>query len=69
MATITQKLGDRIRQLRKKQGLSQEQVAAKAKIDLTTLNEIENGNRNPSIRTVYKISLALNVNLSNLLNI
>lgn len=66
MATITQKLGEKIRKLRKKQGLSQEQVAVEAKIDLTTLNEIENGNRNPSVKTIYKISLALKTPIEDL---
>jgi transcriptional regulator with XRE-family HTH domain len=63
MATITEKLGSRIRQLRRKQNLSQEELAIKAKIDLTSVNEIESGNRNPSVRTVHKIAIALDTSL------
>jgi transcriptional regulator with XRE-family HTH domain len=64
MATITEKLGSKIRHLRTKQKLSQEELAIKAKLDLTSINEIENGSRNPSVRTVHKIALALKTPLS-----
>ena len=63
MASVTEKLGNRIRQLRKSKDLSQEELAEKADLDLTSINEIEAGNRNPSVRTVNKISLALKLSL------
>jgi transcriptional regulator with XRE-family HTH domain len=59
MASIYEKLGNKVKQLRKKAGLSQEELAERAKIDLTTVNEIENGTRNPSLKTIHKISLGL----------
>jgi transcriptional regulator with XRE-family HTH domain len=58
MATNYKKVGDNIRKLRKRAGLSQEDVSSKAKIDLTTVNEIEGGLRNPSLKTLRKISNA-----------
>ncbi len=66
MASIYEKLGSEIRRLRKRQNLSQEELAEKAKLDLTSVSEIESGLRNPSLKTIYKIALALKVNLSEL---
>lgn len=66
MASIYEKLGNRIKQLRKKQGLSQEELAAKAKLDLTSVSEIESGLRNPSLKTINKLSLALKASFSEL---
>lgn len=66
MATIYVKLGQKIRKNRTRLGLSQEELAEKAKLDLTSVNEIENGSRNPSVKTIHKIALALNTSISDL---
>ncbi len=66
MASIYEKLGNKIKSLRKKAGFSQEDLAVKAKIDLTSVSEIESGLRNPSLKTLYKISLALKISLQEL---
>jgi len=66
MATIYQRLGRKIRELRKLKGLSQEELTEAAGLDLTTVSEVESGKRNPSLKTVYKISLALKTSLSEL---
>ncbi len=58
MASIYEKLGNRVKQLRKNADLSQEELAEKAKLDLTTISEIESGLRNPSLKTIHKIALA-----------
>lgn len=68
MATIYEKLGNRIKQLRKKAGISQEELAEKAKLDLTSVSEIESGLRNPSLKTIHKLSLALRTSLSEIFN-
>lgn len=68
MATIYQKVGDNIRKLRKRAGLSQEDISTKAKLDLTTVSEIESGLRNPSLKTLHKISNALKADLKELFN-
>lgn len=67
MATVQQKLGEKIRRLRKGQGLSQESLAALVKMDLTSINEIENGKRNPSLKTIGKVARALKVSSKELL--
>lgn len=63
MATIYEKLGNKIRDLRRKANLSQEELAEKAKLDLTSVSEIESGLRNPSLKTLHKISSALSLSL------
>jgi len=68
MATVTQRFGARVREIRKKRGMSQQDLAEKAKVDLTTINELEIGNREPMLRTIWKIANALNVRMSQLLD-
>lgn len=67
MGTIYKKLGDNIRELRKKKGLTQEKLAELAHMDPKSVIEIENGNRNPTLKTIRKIALALKVDVSELL--
>lgn len=62
------KLGERIKKLRKEKGLTQEKLAELAKVDPKSIIEIENGKRNPTLRTLNKVSLALKVPLENLLH-
>lgn len=59
---ITEKVGLRIKELRTILGLSQEKLALKAEIDRTYLAGVEQGKRNPSIKSLEKIINALEVN-------
>jgi len=45
--------------LRLERGLSQEQLAFAAEIDLTYLGGIERGKRNPSLMVIVRIAAAL----------
>ncbi|VEG12339.1 helix-turn-helix domain-containing protein [Moraxella cuniculi] len=58
---ILQKVGEKLRKLRTSQGLSQEKLALEAEIDRTYLTGIEQGKRNPSLKTLEKILNALGV--------
>jgi len=58
---ITEKIGLRIKELRNSLGLSQEKLALKADIDRTYLAGVEQGKRNPSIKSLEKIIEALGV--------
>jgi len=69
MATINTRFGERVRKLREKRGMKQSQLAIKAKLDLTTINEVENGNRDPMLKTIWKIANALDVSISELTNL
>lgn len=63
---ITEKIGTRIRELRKETGLSQEKFAAKIGMDRTYFASVELGKRNISIINLEKIANGLNVSLSEL---
>lgn len=55
------RLGKRIQKLRKQASLTQEELAEKVKLSAKYIQFIENGNRVPSLKTVYKIARALNI--------
>ena len=60
-------IGDKIRQLRQKQGLTQEALALKCGMPYTTLTKIEsNAITKPSIQTVTKIAEGLRVSIDEL---
>ena len=58
---ITEKVGQRIKDLRTEIGISQEKLALKAEIDRTYLAGVENGKRNLSIKSLEKITNALSI--------
>lgn len=62
------KLGRKIKRLRKELKISQEELAAKAKIHRTYMGRIERGESNPPVYTVYKIAKALKKPLKELFN-
>ncbi len=52
---------------RKGKGVTQEELAATLSMHRTYIGLIERGERNPTIRTLYKIAKALGVQASDLL--
>ncbi len=63
MEDIVVVLGKRIRALRLRTGLSQERFAARAGLDRTYYAGIERGERNPSVKQLAKIAVALDVRI------
>ena len=61
------KFGKNVRRLRRQRGLTQEQLAFEAEIDLTYVGGIERGKRNPSLLVMARIANALSVTLTKLL--
>lgn len=59
-------LGKAIRQLREKQGLTQEAVAHDAGITTATLGVIERGHSNPTWATLKGIAAALGISMGDL---
>ena len=57
----------KIRRLRELRALSQRDLAALAKLSVTTVNRIETGQRKPMPRTVRKLAEALGVTPGELL--
>lgn len=63
---VTDKIGNRIRELRTKTGLSQEKFAAKIEMDRTYFASVELGKRNIAVVNLEKIAKGLDVTLSEL---
>lgn len=61
MENLTQRIADNLKEIRKKRGLSLEQVSALTSISKSMLSQIERAEVNPTISTVYKLSLGLKV--------
>ncbi len=59
MVNIRKQLGERIRERRTARGLTQEELAHRAGLDYSYLNQIENGRRNPSLDAIGRIARAL----------
>ncbi len=57
-------LGRNVRRFRQQRGLTQEELAFEAEIDLTYMGGIERGTRNPSLLVMARIAEALSVPLT-----
>ena len=64
---IVARFGDRVRELRNAQSLSQEAFAAVCELDRTYIGGIERGERNVALRNIGKIAEALGVTVFELL--
>lgn len=60
-AQIQKAFGDRVRELRKQKGLSQEALALECDLDRTYIGGVERGERNISLVNIYKIAGALSI--------
>lgn len=60
---LKQLIGQRIKELRKRKGLSQEEVAEKADTSTNYLSRMERGTENPTLDMLIKLSDALTVEL------
>jgi transcriptional regulator with XRE-family HTH domain len=68
MKDVLTRLGRRIRELRLKAGLTQEQLAERADLHPTYLGGVERGERNLSLNNLDKLAGALHVPLRSLLD-
>jgi transcriptional regulator with XRE-family HTH domain len=69
VADIKKQIGDRIRYLRKRKGLSQEELGWKAKLHYTYIGGIERGEKNVSIITLSKIAKGLGTSVNEIFNV
>lgn len=67
-SVILRKFGERIRELRKISGLSQEELADKANLHRTYIGMIERAEKNITLINIEKLAIALNVNIKQLFN-
>lgn len=58
--TISEAFGLVLKEYRKKVNLSQEELSYRCNLDRTFISLLERGKRNPTIETVFKISISLN---------
>jgi transcriptional regulator with XRE-family HTH domain len=63
---ILEQFGNRVRELRKAKGFSQEAFAAHCGLDRTYLGGIERGERNVALRNIAVIAKALGISLAEL---
>lgn len=68
--SIQKKVGKSVQTIRESKGLSQVDLASKmlGRFDTTNISRIESGRTNPTLFTLYRISEALEVSLSDLVN-
>lgn len=64
MEDITKVVGDRIRKYRKEKNLSQEELAHLASLHNTYIGQVERGEKNITIESLFKITRALEVTLA-----
>jgi transcriptional regulator with XRE-family HTH domain len=60
------KLGERIRAIRAKKDMTQNELAIECDFEKASMSRIESGQANPTIRTLYKICKALNITITEL---
>ena len=64
---ICEQFGKRLRQLRTKQGWSQEELAYRVGMDVSYLSEIENGHKEPCLRKIRELAQGLGITMSRLM--
>lgn len=68
---VLKKVGKRIQEIRLSRGLTQVELVGRieGEIDTTNISRIESGRTNPTILTLYRIAVALEVSLTDLVNV
>ena len=65
---VLERFGQRVRELRKEQGYSQEGFAATCELDRTYIGGIERGERNVALRNIETIAQSLGITLAELMD-
>ena len=63
MDEISIKIGNRIKQIRQRKDISQEELALAANLNKAFVGQIERGQKNATIKTIEKVCFALDVTL------
>jgi transcriptional regulator with XRE-family HTH domain len=69
MPTKTKAFGRALKKIRLKKKLTQESLSLEAQLARVYISELEYGKKTPSIETVFKISKALNIKCSKLMDL
>lgn len=62
------KIGQSVRYIRMKKGISQEELAFRAGLNMNSISTLERGLNNVKIKTLYRIAEALDVKIEEILN-
>lgn len=62
------KVGKRIQELREAKGISQQDLAAKCNFEKSNMSRLEAGRVNPTLSTLGKVALALEVKIKEIFN-
>jgi len=65
---INNRFGQRVRQLRKDRGWSQEEYAERCSLDRTYISGIERGVRNPSLEVLENLARGFDLSLSEMMD-
>lgn len=63
MDTIVNNVGERIRELRRRAGISQEELAFRSRTTPAHIGQLERGEKNPTIRVLSRIANGLGVDI------
>lgn len=66
---ILKKIGSRIKEIRELKGISQQDLASTCNFEKANMSRIESGRTNFTISTLYKISQALEITISELVEV
>lgn len=66
-ADILERFGNRVRELRKRRGWSQEEFAMQCELDRTYVGGIERGQRNVALRNIERIAATLDLTIAQLM--
>ena len=67
LCTIDQAFAEVLKRLRKKKSVSQEAFGFEIGLHRTYISQLERGIKSPTLKTIYKISRALEINLRDLM--
>lgn len=62
------KIGQSVRYLRQKKGISQEELAFRANLNMNSISMLERGLNNVKIKTLYSIATALDMDVEDILH-
>lgn len=63
---IQMKIGERVRTMRMKKNMTQNDLAMACDFEKASMSRIESGQSNPTVRTLYRISIALEISIGEL---
>lgn len=66
MTIVNKRIGLKLRKLRIEKGVTQEELAFKAGVDYSFYNQVENGKRNTSVKTLTKICRVLKIKVKDI---